>query len=246
MSICRCIPPLYAHRLGRAYGPDSSAAALAGALASGVDGLETDVCLTSDDELRPASRPAADAGDHARWLGAPAPCRRDPRRASSGSRPRADCRAAADPGRASRRGAPRPADPGRGQGACRPGARPPHGPGLLRALRAGPRAAPPRADQLPLRGLRHGGGLRLAIAPGRVGRLRARGAGRVGRRAAVSRGSRSSTSCWRQSSSRCFAWPVSASAAAPSTTPSCSPGSPSWRCRTRSAPIVRPSSAPRR
>jgi glycerophosphoryl diester phosphodiesterase len=44
-------PPVYAHRLGRAYGPDSSAKALAGALASGADGLETDVCLTSDGEL---------------------------------------------------------------------------------------------------------------------------------------------------------------------------------------------------
>jgi glycerophosphoryl diester phosphodiesterase len=44
-------PPLFAHRLGRAYGPDSSAQALAGALAAGVDGLETDVCLTSDGEL---------------------------------------------------------------------------------------------------------------------------------------------------------------------------------------------------
>ena len=44
-------PPLHAHRLGRAYGPDSSAQALAGALAAGVDGLETDVCLTSDGEL---------------------------------------------------------------------------------------------------------------------------------------------------------------------------------------------------
>lgn len=44
-------PPLYAHRLGRAYGPDSSATALARALAAGVDGLETDVCLTSDLEL---------------------------------------------------------------------------------------------------------------------------------------------------------------------------------------------------
>lgn len=42
---------LYAHRLGRAYGPDSSARALEGALAAGVDGLETDVCLTADDEL---------------------------------------------------------------------------------------------------------------------------------------------------------------------------------------------------
>ena len=44
-------PPLYAHRLGRAYGPDSSAKALSGALAAGVEGLETDVCLTSDGEL---------------------------------------------------------------------------------------------------------------------------------------------------------------------------------------------------
>ena len=43
---------LYAHRLGRAYGPDSSAQALEGALRAGVDELEeTDVCLTSDDEL---------------------------------------------------------------------------------------------------------------------------------------------------------------------------------------------------
>lgn len=42
---------LYAHRLGRAYGPDSSASALAGALVAKADGLETDVCLTADDEL---------------------------------------------------------------------------------------------------------------------------------------------------------------------------------------------------
>ena len=45
------LPPLYAHRLGRAYGPDSSAAALSGALTAGVDGLETDVCLTADGAL---------------------------------------------------------------------------------------------------------------------------------------------------------------------------------------------------
>jgi len=43
--------PLYAHRLGRAYGPDNSRTALAGALAAGVDGLECDVCLTADGEL---------------------------------------------------------------------------------------------------------------------------------------------------------------------------------------------------
>src|SRR5919106_2391647 len=45
------IPAFYAHRLGRAYGPDSSAAALAGALAAGAEGLETDVCLTADGGL---------------------------------------------------------------------------------------------------------------------------------------------------------------------------------------------------
>ena len=45
------IPALYAHRLGRAYGPDSSTTALAASLAAGVDGLETDVCVTADDEL---------------------------------------------------------------------------------------------------------------------------------------------------------------------------------------------------
>ena len=43
--------PLYAHRLGRAYGPDNSADALAGALAAGVEGLETDVCLSADGDL---------------------------------------------------------------------------------------------------------------------------------------------------------------------------------------------------
>jgi glycerophosphoryl diester phosphodiesterase len=43
--------PLFAHRLGRAYGPDSSARALAGALRSKADGLETDVCLTADEGL---------------------------------------------------------------------------------------------------------------------------------------------------------------------------------------------------
>jgi glycerophosphoryl diester phosphodiesterase len=46
------LPPLYAHRLGRAYGPDSSAAALRGARAGGpMAGIETDVCLTADGDL---------------------------------------------------------------------------------------------------------------------------------------------------------------------------------------------------
>jgi len=43
--------PLYAHRLGRAYGPDNSRTALAGALAANADGLESDVCLTADGGL---------------------------------------------------------------------------------------------------------------------------------------------------------------------------------------------------
>jgi glycerophosphoryl diester phosphodiesterase len=45
------LPPLYAHRLGRAYGPDSSRAALTGALRGPLGGLETDCCLTADDRL---------------------------------------------------------------------------------------------------------------------------------------------------------------------------------------------------
>jgi glycerophosphoryl diester phosphodiesterase len=44
-------PAIYAHRLGRAYGPDSSAAALTRALERPLDGLETDCCLTADGVL---------------------------------------------------------------------------------------------------------------------------------------------------------------------------------------------------
>ena len=44
------LPPLYAHRLGRAYGPDSSILALERALV-GADGVETDACLTADEQL---------------------------------------------------------------------------------------------------------------------------------------------------------------------------------------------------
>jgi glycerophosphoryl diester phosphodiesterase len=44
-------PALYAHRLGRAYGPDSSFAALTRALHEPVDGLETDCCVTAEGEL---------------------------------------------------------------------------------------------------------------------------------------------------------------------------------------------------
>lgn len=45
------LPRLYAHRLGRHYGPDSSAAALHHTLSDPVEGVETDVCLTADDQL---------------------------------------------------------------------------------------------------------------------------------------------------------------------------------------------------
>ncbi len=44
------LPPLFAHRLGRAYGPDSSIPALEQALV-GADGVETDACLTADEQL---------------------------------------------------------------------------------------------------------------------------------------------------------------------------------------------------
>ena len=45
------LPPLYAHRLGRDPGPDSSRAALAATLAGPVEGLETDACVTADGRL---------------------------------------------------------------------------------------------------------------------------------------------------------------------------------------------------
>lgn len=44
-------PAIYAHRLGRAYGPDSSRAALATTLSQAVDGLETDCCLSADGDV---------------------------------------------------------------------------------------------------------------------------------------------------------------------------------------------------
>jgi glycerophosphoryl diester phosphodiesterase len=45
------VPAIYAHRLGRAYGPDSSRQALRSSLRGGLDGLETDCCLTADGEI---------------------------------------------------------------------------------------------------------------------------------------------------------------------------------------------------
>jgi glycerophosphoryl diester phosphodiesterase len=43
--------PVYAHRLGGRYGPESSPAALSRTLSQPVDGLEADVVLTADDKV---------------------------------------------------------------------------------------------------------------------------------------------------------------------------------------------------
>ncbi len=43
--------PLFAHRFGRAYGPDSSRRALNAALSGSASGLETDCALTADDQI---------------------------------------------------------------------------------------------------------------------------------------------------------------------------------------------------
>jgi glycerophosphoryl diester phosphodiesterase len=45
------VPAIFAHRLGRAYGPDSSREALRRSLSEPLDGLETDCCLTADGQL---------------------------------------------------------------------------------------------------------------------------------------------------------------------------------------------------
>jgi glycerophosphoryl diester phosphodiesterase len=55
-------PALYAHRLGRAYGPDSSGAALKHALQQPLEGLETDCCLTADGQLVLLHDPLLDLG----------------------------------------------------------------------------------------------------------------------------------------------------------------------------------------
>jgi len=51
MIVMTTLPALYAHRLGRDCGPDSSRAALHATLAGPVDGVECDVCLTADGRL---------------------------------------------------------------------------------------------------------------------------------------------------------------------------------------------------
>jgi glycerophosphoryl diester phosphodiesterase len=56
------LPALYAHRLGRAYGPDSSLAALRRALQHPLYGLETDCCLTADGQLVLLHNPLLEVG----------------------------------------------------------------------------------------------------------------------------------------------------------------------------------------
>jgi hypothetical protein len=51
LMVMATLPLLYAHRVGRDPGPDSSRAALRATLAGPVDGLETDACLTADGRL---------------------------------------------------------------------------------------------------------------------------------------------------------------------------------------------------
>jgi hypothetical protein len=51
LMVVAILTPLYAHRLGREPGPDSSRASLRATLAGPVDGLEADACLTADGRL---------------------------------------------------------------------------------------------------------------------------------------------------------------------------------------------------
>jgi glycerophosphoryl diester phosphodiesterase len=44
-------PPIYAHRFGSDYGPESSRSALEHTLSGGVDGIEADVVLSGDDRV---------------------------------------------------------------------------------------------------------------------------------------------------------------------------------------------------
>src|SRR5918994_1686015 len=44
-------PPIYAHRFGSDYGPESSRSALEHTLQGGADGIEADIILTGDDQV---------------------------------------------------------------------------------------------------------------------------------------------------------------------------------------------------
>src|SRR5215207_5648541 len=103
------LPPLFAHRLGRAYGPDSSIPALERALV-GADGVETDACLTADEQLVLLHDPLLSVGTNLQGSshrGATAVTRRPARRHTAG-----------DAGPRRHQGTRRP----RARGADRPGA----------------------------------------------------------------------------------------------------------------------------
>ncbi|MGZ4183584.1 MAG: glycerophosphodiester phosphodiesterase [Solirubrobacteraceae bacterium] len=145
------LPALYAHRLGRAYGPDSSLAALHRTIQQPLDGLETDCCLTADGELVLLHDPLLDLGTtasgwahqrtameiRAGW--AAQPRRHTKRRAPAAARRTARARAA-------RREAP-----ARGQSARRPSPRTPHRASRLRASSRPPSAGADRGHQLLVR-----------------------------------------------------------------------------------------------
>src|SRR5215204_1465507 len=165
------LPPLFAHRLGRAYGPASSIPALERALV-GADGVETDACLTADEQLVLLHDPLLSLGtnlqgwahqrslDHIRHEGVLLDCHGRP----TAERPlslddlldatpqempvQVDIKAHADPGLAARTAR------------------------VLRALSTHAAARADRGDQLPFLRLRGRGRSRLGLAPGRLRRLR--------------------------------------------------------------------------
>jgi glycerophosphoryl diester phosphodiesterase len=55
-------PAIFAHRLGRAYGPDNSSAALHDSLRQPIDGIETDCCLTADGRIALLHDPLLEVG----------------------------------------------------------------------------------------------------------------------------------------------------------------------------------------
>ena len=206
-AVVRVLPPLYVHRLGRAYGPDSSAAALCGALAAGVDGLESDVCLTADGALVLLHDPYLPLGTDLEGFAHERIARELRARgcgtatAASRRRPRCSWRTCSRPRRATSSSSSRsrrtqtPRSPGapwtRWRSACAAGR---EGSGS-RCCRSGGGGG----------GVRASGGARLHRAACRVGRLRPGGAGALGPPAG-SAGCAWSTSCSRRRSwTRCAA-----------------------------------------
>ena len=170
------LPPLYAHRLGRHYGPDSSAAALRHTLTGPVEGLETDVCLTADDRLVLLHDPLLTLGT---TLDGWARQRTADEIRSALIRDSAGEPTAEHPLLLEELIDLVPEDgrpPARGQGARRPGSCPPHRRGALRAASEGADPRSSRGDQLSWRGVRCRLRKRDPVPPRDLGRLRARSA----------------------------------------------------------------------